>query len=401
MTATRTTLLDHFPPMGIYEVLFSFLDSAGTYMGNPGTNPWAQGFPLTHQLPGGPEIPGSVSFGPADLKYPPATGIDPMLEAVRDYYNHFYSANITTDNVAVFAGGRPGIFATIAFLNPAVEILIEETEYTPYYDLLRLLKRKHHIVQSDVANQFRPTLEDYRATAAGAGEGAPTFVIKSNPCNPTGVTWSGDQLQSLVDFCSEENRGGIIDEAYEFFQTPEPRSAMQLIDNIDDTNLFVIGAATKGLQVPGMRIGWVVASRPNIEIFRNYSSIGMGGVARPSQLFVSQLLETERVTHARSRVASFYKEQRDRYRDGLADLGIELFSGDGGFYHWGKLPGDLTARTLNERLFEYKAAILPGKLCDMYRRGDEGPHGQLFRFSFGPLEPESFEENMRILGKCL
>ena len=106
--------------MGIYEVLFSFLDSAGTYMGNPGTHPWAQGFPLTTQLPNGPEIPGSVEFGPADLKYPPATGTTELLEAIRDYYNHFYKANITTDNVAVFAGGRPGIFATMSFLDPCL-----------------------------------------------------------------------------------------------------------------------------------------------------------------------------------------------------------------------------------------------------------------------------------------
>ena len=127
----------------------------------------------------------------------------------------------------------------------------------------------------------------------------------------------------------------------------------------------------------------------------------MGGVARPSQIYVSNLLERERVTHARQTVSTFYAEQRARYATALADLGIELFTGEGGFYHWGRLPGDLTARELNERLFEHKAAILPGKLCDMYRRGDDGPHGNFIRFSFGPLEPESFDENIRILKSCL
>lgn len=397
MTTKIKSMLDRFPPMGIYEVLFSFLDSAGTYMGNPGTRPWAQGFPLTYQLPNGPEIPGSVEFGPADLKYPPATGIDPLLEAIRDYYNHFYNANITTDNVAVFAGGRPAIFATVAFLNRDTTILIEETEYTPYYDLLHLLDRKHSIIQSNAENRFNPSIEDYSALA---GDDA-SFVIKSNPCNPTGVTWDGDQLNSLVDFCSQPNRGGIIDEAYEFFYAPEPVSAMSHIKDINDTNIFVIGAATKGLQVPGMRTGWAIASKENIELFRNYSSIGMGGVARPSQLYVANLLEQKRATHARTAVSNFYQEQRNRYRDGLSELGIELFTGNGGFYHWGRLPGELTARQLNERLFNHKAAILPGTLCDMHRRGDGGPHGNFIRFSFGPLPPEHFEDNLSILKSCL
>ena len=381
--------------MGIYEVLFSFLDSAGTYMGNPGTHPWAQGFPLTSQLPGGPEIPGSVEFGAPDLKYPPATGIDPLLESIRDYYNHFYDANITTDNVAVFAGGRPAIFAAVSFLSRDANILIEETEYTPYFDLLRLLDRKHTIIPSNESNRFRPQLSDYQSAANG-----PTFVIKSNPCNPTGVTWHEDQLEPMVKFCCEENHGGIIDEAYEFFNE-KPVSAMKYVDDIDHSNLFVIGAATKGLQVPGMRTGWAIASKANIEIFRNYSSIGMGGVARPSQIYVSNLLEIERVTHARKTVGSFYAEQRARYGAAFEELGIELFTGDGGFYHWGKLPNGLTARELNERLFQHKAAILPGKLCDMHRRGDEGTHGSLFRFSFGPLPPESFENDIEILKSCL
>ena len=399
MSVACQSVLNHFPPMGIYEVLFSFLDSAGTYMGNPGTHPWAQGFPLTTQLPNGPEMPDQISFSAADLKYPPATGTTELLEAIRDYYNHFYGASITTDNVCVFAGGRPGIFATLAFMDPEIEILIEETEYTPYFDALRLLKRKHQIVPSNVENQFRPSLNDYRDLAGGSGKS--TFIVKSNPCNPTGVTWAGEELKELVDYCSEPDRGAIIDEAYEFFADPEPLSAMKYVKDIDATNLFIIGAATKGLQAPGLRTGWVVASKQNVEIFRNYSSIAMGGVARTSQICVTGLLEQSRVTHARKAVSEFFTEQRNRYQEGLSQLGIELFTGNGGFYHWGRLPGGLLASELNKRLFAHKAAILPGKLCDMHRRGDEGPHGSLFRFSFGPLEASSYEQNLQILGECL
>ena len=254
--------------MGIYEVLFSFLDSAGTYMGNPGTHPWAQGFPLTTQLPGGPKIPTSVSFDSADLKYPPATGTPELLGAIRDYYNHFYNTEITTDNIAVFAGGRPGIFATMSFLDTAIPILIEETEYTPYWDLLRLMKRDYSVVASNTTNRFRPSLDDYRSASVGAGEDPRRFLIKSNPCNPTGVTWRGSELKDLVAFATQPNYGAIFDEAYEFFHSPDAVSALCYIDDINETNIFVVGAATKGLQVPGLRTGWVVAATKNIEIFR-------------------------------------------------------------------------------------------------------------------------------------
>ena len=387
--------LIHFQPMGVYETLFKFLDATGKYMGTEGTHPWAQGFPLTTPVPGGPEIPTSIAFSHADLKYPPATGGIELLTAISDYYNHFYGSNITTDNVAIFAGGRPGIYATLAFLKPDYRVLVEETEYTPYWDALQLLDKRYEIVPSNPANRFRPTLDDYRSCAHHS------FVVKSNPCNPTGVTWRGEELQGLVEFCREERRGGLFDEAYEFFQEREPESAMRYVGDIDDTNIFVVSAATKGLQAPGLRVGWVVASKQNIELFRNFSSIAMGGVARPSQIGTAALLSLPRAEQARDAVGKFYGGQRARYRQALEAMGFELFTGEGGFYHWGRLPGGLTANEFNERLFKHEAAILPGTLCDMFRRGEDSPLADFVRFSFGPLKADSFEGDLAILKAVL
>jgi DNA-binding transcriptional MocR family regulator len=149
-------------------------------------------------------------------------------------------------------------------------------------------------------------------------------------------------------------------------------------------------------------VGWAIAARRHIELFRNYSSFGMGGVSRASQLYVTALLEQERVRRARTAVSTFYSGQRARYGEGLAGLGFDLFTGDGGFYHWGRLPGGLTAEQFNQRLFRHDAGILPGPLCDMARRkGDAGPLDRFVRFSFGPLPPGSFESDMAILAQCV
>jgi aminotransferase len=391
--------------MGVYETLFKFLDATGKYMGTEGTHPWAQGFPLTTQVPGGPEIPTRIDFEHAHLKYPPATGGHELLEAIRDYYNHFYRCSITTDNVAIFAGGRPGIYATLAFLRPEYRVLAEETEYTPYWDALHLLGREFTIVPSNPENRFRPSLEAYEtAVASGPNAQRPApiaFLLKSNPCNPTGVIWRGEKLREMVEFCREGERGGLFDEAYEFFQPNEPDSAMRYVGDIDSTNIFVVSAATKGLQAPGLRVGWVVASKENILLFRNFSSIAMGGVARPSQICTAGLLALDRAAKAREAIGRFYGSQRDRYRGALEQLGFDLFTGEGGFYHWGRLPGGLTADEFNERLFKHNAAILPGTLCDMLRRGESSPLASFVRFSFGPLKAESFEGDLAILRAAL
>jgi aminotransferase len=387
-------ILRDFPPMGVYETLFRFADATSSYMGDPGTHPWAQGFPITTPVPGGPALPDSIAITAIDRMYPKADGQPELRSAIANYYNEFYDAGISMENVAVFAGGRPAIFAILAFLQESVTVSIEETEYTPYYDVLKVLGRAHDLIPSNETNQFRPTLDDHP-------NGAGRLLIKSNPCNPTGVALTGDDLKALISSYSASDRGALIDEAYEFFADPEPESALRYIDNIDDTNLFVVGAATKGLQVPGMRVGWCIASQEHVRIFRNYSSWAMGGVSRASQLYVTSLLQPDRVRHAREAIAAYYTSQRNRYGEGLAGLGIDLFTGSGGFYHWGRLPGGLSGDDFNERLFKHNAGILPGRLCDMARRGADGPLHGMMRFSFGPLGPESYDADMAILRQCV
>jgi len=392
-------MLIQFPPMGVYETLFKFLDATEKYMGDIGTHPWAQGYPLTTQLPDGPELPPTINLNSMDLKYPKATGEIELRRAITDYYNNHYEANITPDHVAVFAGGRPGILATIAFLAPDVCIAVEETEYTPYWDMLKLLKRKLHLIPSNPENSFRPALSDYDVEPV---EGTKrVLLLKSNPCNPTGIAITQNALRSLVEKYSRDGFGAIFDEAYEFYNDPRPESALGYMEDIDSTDIFIIGAATKGLQVPGMRVGWVIAAKKHIEIFRNYSSFGMGGVSRPSQLYVTELLEKNRVSEAKRAINHYYTKQRKRYGDGLKDLGFKLYTGNGGFYHWGLLPNGLSADEFNERLFKYDAGILPGRLCDMVRReGADSPLHCYVRFSFGPLGQESFDNDMKIISAC-
>jgi DNA-binding transcriptional MocR family regulator len=127
----------------------------------------------------------------------------------------------------------------------------------------------------------------------------------------------------------------------------------------------------------------------------------MGGVSHLSQRFALKLFEEGRVEQARQAVPAFYASQRERYGQAFEQLGLHLFSGDGGFYHWCRIPGGLTADELNRRLFKEGAAVLKGTDCDMARLGDESSLRHFFRFSFGPLAVESFESDIEILQRAL
>jgi aspartate/methionine/tyrosine aminotransferase len=396
----RMTLLTPRDPMGIYQILFAFAKETGSYIGDPGTHPLSQGFPLTTRVPGGPELPASLEVTATDRMYPKADGTPALRKAIAAYYNRHYGCKLTDANVMLFAGGRPGLVALLWMMAKDLRVTIEETEYTPYWDMLRHCGRDYAIVPSNEQNRFRPSLDDHRATHRAAGGNARQMLLRSNPGNPTGVTLQKNDLGKLAAWTKEAGFAALIDEAYEFFVDP-PESVLAHIQNLDEHNLFVIGAATKGLQAPGARTGWVIGPAREIDVLRNFSSYGMGGISQLSQNYVLKLFEPAHIDAARTAIAKFYGSQRKRYIDALKALGCTDFTGDGGFYCWMKLPGGLTAAECNRRLFQKKAAILPGELCDMHRRGDKSPLAQFIRVSFGPRRPEDFDGDIAALKSAL
>jgi DNA-binding transcriptional MocR family regulator len=205
---------------------------------------------------------------------------------------------------------------------------------------------------------------------------------------------------------AEQPKNGILlDEAYEMFHSPSV-SGIQYVEDLDNSNVFIAGACTKGLQSPGIRVGWIIASKRNVETLANYSSFGMGGVSHPSQRYAVKLLEPGRVKQARKAVEQHYNWQRERYGKAFKDMGLGVYTGSGGFYHWLELPEGMTSAELNRRLFKRGAAILCASDCDMARPHSKSPdyvtpYARFLRFSFGPLLPETFESDIQIFSEVL
>ena len=397
--SVESFLSDNCPPMGIYETLYAFRDSFGSFMGTEGTHPWSQGFPLTTPLErfGGPPLPGSVDVTWEDRFYPKAWGHPDLREAISGYYNDQYGSKVEPENVMVFAGGRPGIFTVLAFLKDHVQVRIGNIEWPAYLDILEQTDTDFQIVPFTKGNGFHPSNEEY-FDRTGLNAKTSLMPIISNPQNPSGQTRWGDELRDLIRLAEGSKNGILLDEAYEMFHSPSV-SGIQFVEDLDNSNVFIAGACTKGLQSPGIRIGWIVSSKKNIETLSNFSSFGMGGVSHPSQHYAVKLLEPSRVKKARKAVEEHYNWQRERYGKAFEEMGLGVFTGDGGFYHWLELPEGMTSAELNKRLFKHGAAILCATDCDMARPHSkdpsyESPYSRFFRFSFGPLLPETFDSDI-------
>ena len=391
--------LTHVPPMGIYETLYAFYNSYGSFMGEEGTHPWSQGFPLTTPIErfNGPSLPSNLEVSYEDRFYPKAWGHPKLRDSIADYYNSQYRSKISPENVMIFAGGRPGIFTVMAFLKNHVKVRIGSIEWPAYLDILTRTNSDYETIPFTKKNNFHPSNVEY-FNRENLNHDSPIMSVLSNPQNPSGQTRSGEELRELIKIAEEPNNGILLDEAYEMFHSPSV-SGIEFVNDIDNSNIFLSGACTKGLQSPGIRIGWIIASKSNIEIMSNYSSFGMGGVSHLSQNYAIKLLEPNRVKKARAAIEKYYNWQRERYGNAFKKMGLGVYTGKGGFYHWLELPKGLTSKQLNERLFKRGAAILSAFDCDMTRphikdTKYKSPYERFFRFSFGPLLPEAFDSDV-------
>lgn len=404
--STNSFLRDDVPPMGIYETLYAFNDAFGRFMGTEGTHPWSQGFPLTTPLEkfNGPELPSSVDVTWEDRFYPKAWGHPLLRETIVDYYNTYYNSNITPDNVMIFAGGRPGIYTVLSFLKKDIQIRIGNVEWPAYLDILTQTNTDWKTVTMTPENNFHPGNAEY-FDRRGLNHKTKLFPVISNPSNPTGHARAGDELKELMQMAEAPQNGILLDEAYEMYHSPSV-SGLQYVDDLDSSNVFLSGACTKGLQCPGIRIGWIIASKKNIETLSNFSSFGMGGVSHPSQLYAVELFKPDRVARQREAIEAHYNWQRQRYGEAFERMGLKVFTGNGGFYHWMQLPEGLNCDDLNKRLYQRGAAILAGRDCDMGRPHSKdpsyvSPYMDMFRFSFGPLLPETFESDIQLMTEVL
>lgn len=90
------------------------------------------------------------------------------------------------------------------------------------------------------------------------------LIYLDNPNNPTGQVIPLPEIETVVGEAQKLGIVVLIDEAYGDFMAKE-NSAIALVSRYD--NLFVARSFTKGFGLAGLRVGYVVMSKPLVELY--------------------------------------------------------------------------------------------------------------------------------------
>jgi aspartate aminotransferase len=129
---------------------------------------------------------------------------------------------------------------------------------------------------------FFPTVKEI-AAAAGSNTKA---IILNSPNNPSGVMYSKDFIQEMIEFCEKKNLYLIMDDIYNRLVF-DGKSAPICYDfakaPLEESKLVVIKGVSKMYAMTGFRIGWAIATKPLIEAMTTIQSQQTSGPASPAQ----------------------------------------------------------------------------------------------------------------------
>ena len=187
--------------------------------------------------------------------------ITALPEANAGGINHAFAEFHGISNDSVLAGnGTTQFIHAIPNVLKSRNALILGPTYADYADACRMQDIPFKLLMTRAEDGFQADIRKLDR----ALEGVDTFFI-CNPNNPTGTTVSAESLENLIKRHSDTFF--IVDESYLPFAPTGDR--LSLIGNRSN-NLIILSSMSKIFRIPGLRIGFVVASEKVIQRFMNY-----------------------------------------------------------------------------------------------------------------------------------
>lgn len=284
---------------------------------------------------------------------------------------------------------------------PGDTVLVE----SPTYHLAVRILRDHPLrlvpVPADSAGLNVDALAETVARLRQAGQPARALYLVPTFNNPTGASLSPERRAALVRLAEAEGLLVIEDDVYRelAYDGPAPAS---LWSQAQPGTVVRLGTFSKTL-APGLRLGWLTASRAIVARIADSGVLDSGGgLSHFAAMVVHALCAAGEYAPHVAGLRATYRARRDALAAALrAHLppGCGVKAPAGGYFVWVELPPDVCRGDAAALLPLAEAAgmsYLPG---ERFRVEAGGPHPGL-RLAFSLYGPAELAEAARRLGEA-
>ena len=190
-------------------------------------------------------------------KYEPAPGTPAARRAVAEVYNQRYGSSLEPENVLISCGGKHSLYLIFQTLfNPGDELILPTPYWVSYPEQVKLAGGTTRFVSGEVETDFKITPEQLRK-AIGPKSKA---LLLNSPGNPTGMTYSPEELTKLVEVAIDAGLFVISDEIYDqlLYHGQSTKSLLSFPDRFRRQSIVVNGLS-KAYAMTGWRVGFTLA----------------------------------------------------------------------------------------------------------------------------------------------
>lgn len=291
-------------------------------------------------------------------KYTPSIGTQDLREAICAKFLKDNKLSYKPNQIVVSCGAKHSLFNIIQVLvDDGDEVIFQAPYWVSYPEMVKAAGGVSVIIPTDKSTDFKITPAILKKHI-----GAKTkILILNSPSNPTGITYTKDELAALAAICVERKIYVISDEIYEklIYDTKEYTSIAALGKDIYDLTITVNGVS-KAYSMTGWRIGYAAGSAEIMEYIKKYQDHSTSNPASISQAAaVAALKASDESIEAMRKV---FHERRDLMMRCLDEVPqISYIRPGGAFYvfcDFSKV-GD-GATVAKQMLDDIKVAVIPG-----------------------------------------
>jgi len=193
-------------------------------------------------------------------KYTPSSGTPELRQAIADKFKADNGLDYKPSQVIVSNGAKHSCYnAILATCQPGDEVIIPSPYWLSYPEMVRLAGADPVFVQTREVNGWKMTADEFQDAMTPRTK----MVIINSPGNPTGAVYTREELQAIVEVCTDEEILILSDEIYEklTYDGAEHVSVASLSPAAYDLTITINGFS-KAYSMTGWRLGYLGAPEP-------------------------------------------------------------------------------------------------------------------------------------------
>jgi len=209
--------------------------------------------------------------------YPAAEGELDLRKSIAGFLKDNAELDYTPQEILVASGGRPLIYSAYRAIVDKGDKVIYPVPSWNNNHYVHFTEGEHVVIEATRENNFMPTADQIRPHVKGA-----SLLAVCSPLNPTGTTFSKEELTAICDLVIEENESRkegekklylLYDQIYWTltFGNTVHYTPVSLRPKMKDYTIFIDGIS-KAFAATGVRVGWSMGPAELIQKMRGINS---------------------------------------------------------------------------------------------------------------------------------